>query len=417
MVLITIVLLSTTPNLHAQAESPKVVKFEIDKTSVYAGYQGIEVKAYIYTPIDPVTGAPIPARVSIARATLMAGLTITLNLTFIELQDIESITVKGVTYNVTYIVLGRIMVPEAVYPGSAMLRVEVVGTAGTMQFSNSTTFRITVMSSKFVEEDRMNAYRAYERVSILTFIASAQGVDVSKAMDTLSQLESMLKDADSKLMVMGEVKEASDLYKSVVSKAEELSSALLLELVRVSRETSSALNNLNTKLNNVETYVKNVESALTKYLDSVTTYVKNVESALTRYSDETSKAISTLSDNLNALAKQQEDTAKRLDGVIDYVNNLGSALSQYSSETNKVIESLSKDLNALAKQQEDTAKSLNAAVNTLSGSISTLNNKVDDLAQLQNKLVSMMNNLQISIVVLGVAILIAIAIIALRARR
>jgi len=399
MVLVTIVLLSTTPNLHAQVESPKVVKFEIDKTSVYAGYQGIEVKAYIYTPIDPVTREPIPARVSIARATLMAGLTITLNLTFIALQDIESITVKGVTYNVKYIVLGRIMVPEAVYPGSAMLRVEVVGTAGTMQFSNSTTFRITVMSSKFVEEDRMNAYRAYERVSILTFIASAQGVDVSKAMDTLSQLESMLKDADSKLMVMGEVKEASDLYKSVVSKAEELSSALLLELVRVSRETSSALNNLNTKLDNVETYVKNVESALT------------------RYSDETSKAISTLSDNLNALAKQQEDTAKRLDGVIDYVNNLGSALSQYSSETNKVIESLSKDLNALAKQQEDTAKSLNAAVNTLSGSISTLNNKVGDLAQLQNKLVSMMNNLQISIVVLGVAILIAIAIIALRARR
>jgi predicted nucleic acid-binding Zn-ribbon protein len=410
IILMVISLASTIPNLYTQAVlPPKVVKFEIDKTSIYAGYQAIEVKAYIYAPATP--------RLSIARATLIAGLTITVNLTLTELLEAIPITVKNVTYDVKYIAIGRVIVPEAVYPGIALLRVEVEGVAAGTSFSNSTRYRVTIMSSKFVEEDRVNAYRAYERASILTFVASAQGVDVSKAMETLRELEAMLKDADSKLLTLGEVEEASALYKHVVSKAEELLSSLLLELTKISRETTTTLNNLNTKISNVEAYVKNVESSLTRYLDALTSYVRTLESALTRYSDETSKAISTLVDSLNALAKQQEDTAKRLTGVIDYVNDLGSALSQYASETNKVVESLSKDLNVLAKQHEDNVKSLNTAINTLSGSLSSLNNKVDNLAQSQNILISMVNNLQISIVVLGVAILIATAIIALRVRR
>lgn len=398
IILITTTFISTNvlPALNTQAElPPKVVKFSLDKTTVYMGYQSIEVKAYIYAPVAP--------RLTLAMATLISGLTVTVNLTLTELLEAEPITVGGITYNVKYVALGKVAVPDAVYPGIALLKVEVEGVARGITFRNSTTFKITILSSRFIEEERISAYRAFERVSILTFIASALGIDVSKAIEALDQLEAMLKEADSRFIAMGEVDEASTLYKTIILKSDELSSSLLVEMAKVSRDTANSITKLEERLNAVS-------NSLSNRLDSLTKFSEDLAKMLEGYADSSSRALSTLNDQVNTLNT-------KFGGVIDYVNDLGVALTQYSAETNKAIETLSKNLNTLVKQQEDTAKNLNTAIEVLSSSIDTLNNKIESLAQSQNSVITTLNNLQLSLIILSVAVLIAITLVILRIKR
>lgn len=398
LILVTMIFISITalPALNAQTGlPPKVVKFSIDRTTVYMGYQSIEVRAYIYAPKTP--------KLTLARATLIAGLTVAINLTLTELQEAEPITVGNITYNVNYIALGRVAIPDAVYPGIAILRVEVEGAVDDTTFRNSTTFKITILSSKFIEEERVSAYRAFERVSILTLIASALGVDTSKAMEALDQLEAMLEEADLRFIAVGEVEEALTLYRAIISKSDELSSSLLVELTRISRDTASSIARLEERLNTVS-------NSLSNRLDSLTKFSEDLAEMLESYADSTGQALSTLNDQVNTLSS-------KLGGVIDYINDLGVVLARYSAETSKAIETLSKDLNVLAKQQEDTAKNLNVAMNVLSNSVNTLNNKVESLTQSQSSIVLMLNNLQLSLMVLGIAILITIVLIVLKIKR
>lgn len=341
------------------AQAPKVVKFEIDKTSVYMGYQGVEIKAYIYAPSRPT--------ITLARATLTAGLQIIVNLSLVELTDPTTITIGNITYSIRYIVLGRVMIPQAVYPGVATLRVEISGRVGADTFSNTTTYRITILSSRFVEEERMSAYRSLERVNTIVSIASALGVDTANAIKTLSDIEAMIKEADDRLLTLGEVDEANEIYKNAKQKIDEVYSSVMLGLSLVSRELSRKLDNV----------------------------INNVDSLSTTVAEQTNK----------------------LDGAIDYVNKLSLALAQYSSTTNDAIKSLADYVNKLAKQQDDSSKNINAVLNSISNNVQSLNNKVDNLAKNQDNIVNAFNSLQIAITIMGIAVVIAIAITSLRFRK
>ncbi|MEM1646659.1 MAG: hypothetical protein QXL96_12585 [Ignisphaera sp.] len=344
---------------EVQAQAPKVVKFEIDKTSVYMGYQGVEIKAYIYAPSRPT--------ITLARATLIAGLQIVVNLSLVELAEPTTITIGNITYNIRYIVLGRVMIPHAVYPGVATLRVEVSGRVGADAFSNTTTYRITILSSRFVEEERMDVYRLLERVNTVVSIASALGVDTTNAIKTLGDIEAMIKEADSRLLTLGEVDEANEIYKNAKHKIDEVYSLVMLGLSSVSRE-------------------------LSRKLDSV---INNV-------------------DSLSATVAEQ---INKLDGVVDYTNKLSLALAQYSSTTNDAIKSLSDYVSKLAKQQEDSSKNINNVLNEISNSIQSLNNKVDSMAKNHNDVVNALNSLQLAVTVMGVAVIVAIALMGLRFRK
>ncbi|MEM1526498.1 MAG: hypothetical protein QW775_06605 [Ignisphaera sp.] len=323
---------------QVQAQEPKIVKFEVDKTSVYMGYQGVEIKVYIYAPSRPT--------ITTAKATLTAGLQITVDLSLVELQEATTVTVGNVTYSVKYIVLGRVMIPNAVYPGTATLAIEVSGRVGTTTFSNSTTYRITILGSRFVEEERMSAFRALERVSTIVSIATAIGVDTSNLIKALDEIESMIKEADDKLLTLGAVEEANEMYKKAKLKTEEVYSTVMIGLMETSSEYTNKLN-----------------------------------------------------------------------GLLDYTNKLSLALVQYSNITNDAIESLVNNINKLAKQQEDSSKNINNALNSISNSLQSLNNKVDSVAKNQNDVVNAFNGLQIAVTVMGVAVIVAVALMGLRFRK
>jgi hypothetical protein len=347
-----------------------VVRFEIDRTIVYNKYQYIEVKAYLY-------GAPTITR---AEATLIAGITVVTTLTLTVL--IEPIEVDGVP--VTRVLIGRVFVPEAAYIGPALLRVVVEGTDGGVPFSNSTEFSITILSSRFVEEERLSAQRAYDRALLLVQLGMIYGIDVTRAMELLKDIESVLSEAD-KLLLIGDVEGASSLYTYAREKAEELISSLLVEIVTVHRSILSSLDELRVRT-----------SAL--------------EEATIRLANETGMAITGLSSEIARLAKYQEDTSRRLDGVIIYINELVAILANYTAKTSSAVEELTKSAITLSRQQENIVTNLNA----LRTSIEELNSKVDSTAQSQSDMIALVNNLQMSIVVLAVMVLIAVIIVAAR---
>jgi hypothetical protein len=352
------------------AQPRGVVKFEIDRTIVYNKYQYIEVKAYLY-------GAPTITR---AEATLIAGITVVTTLTLTVL--IEPIEVDGVP--VTRVLIGRVFVPEAAYIGPALLRVVVEGTVGGAPFSNSTEFRITILSSRFVEEERLSAQRAYDRALLLVQLGMIYGINVTRAMESLKDIESVLGEAD-KLLLIGDVEGASSLYTYAREKAEELISSLLVEIVTVHRSILSSLDELRVRT-----------SAL--------------EEATIRLANETGMAITGLSSEIARLAKYQENTSRRLDAVITYINELVAGLANYTAKTSSAIEELTKSAITLSRQQENITTNLNA----LRTSIEELNSKVDSTAKSQSDMIALVNSLQMSIVVLAVMVLIAVIIVAAR---
>jgi prefoldin subunit 5 len=352
------------------AQPRGVVKFEIDRTIVYNKYQYIEVKAYLH-------GAPTITR---AEATLIAGITVVTTLTLTVL--IEPIEVDGVP--VTRVLIGRVFVPEAAYIGPALLRVVVEGTVGGAPFSNSTEFRITILSSRFVEEERLSAQRAYDRALLLVQLGMIYGINVTRAMESLKDIESVLGEAD-KLLLIGDVEGASSLYTYAREKAEELISSLLVEIVTVHRSILSSLDELRVRT-----------SAL--------------EEATIRLANETGMAITGLSSEIARLAKYQEDTSRRLDAVITYINELVAGLANYTAKTSSAIEELTKSAITLSRQQENITTNLNA----LRTSIEELNSKVDSTAKSQSDMIALVNSLQMSIVVLAVMVLIAVIIVAAR---
>ncbi len=351
-----------------------VVKFEIDRTIVYNKYQYIEVKAYLYH-VERV----VPT-ITRAEATLIAGITVVTTLTLTELT--EPIVVDNAT--VTRVLIGRVFVPEAAYIGPALLRVVVEGTYGGVPFSNSTEFRITILSSRFVEEERLSAQRAYDRALLLVQLGMIYGIDVTKAMELLKDIESALSEADI-LLLMGDVEGASSLYTYAREKAEELISSLLVEIITVHRSILSLLGELRVRT-----------SAL--------------EEATIRLANETGMAITGLSSEIVRLARYQENTSRRLDAVIMYINDLVAGLANYTAKTSSAIEELTKSAITLSRQQENITANLNA----LRTSIEELNKKVDSTAQSQRDMVTLVNNLQMSIVVLAVMVLIAVIIVAVR---
>jgi len=349
-----------------------VVKFEIDRTTVYTKYQAVEVKAYVYAPARLV--------ITKAEASLIAGITVVTNLTLVELM--EPIEIDGIP--VRHVLIGRVFVPEAAYVGPALLRVYVEGTIGDVPFSNSTVFGITVLSSRFVEEERLSAQRAYDRALLLIQLGMIYGIDVTRAMELLKDIESVLSEAD-KLLLLGDVEGASSLYTYARAKAEELISSLLAEIVTAHRSILSSLDELRVRT-----------SAL--------------EEATIRLANETGMAITGLSSEIARLAKYQEDTSRRLDGVIKYINELVASLANYTAKTSSAIEELTKSAITLSRQQENIVTNLNA----LRTSIEELNSKVDSTAQSQSDMIALVNNLQMSIVVLAVMVLIAVIIVAAR---
>jgi methyl-accepting chemotaxis protein len=345
----------------AQEEAPRVVKFEVDKTTVYRGYQTIEVRAYILTSTRPQVEAV---------ATLNAGITVKADLGVVRLSAPTEVQVGNKTYSVRYIAIGRLFVPESAAVGKAILEVKVNGTAGDQTIYNETTFEITILNHIPVEAARFSSYLALSRAQALLQAAQALGVDVGAEAEKVSEVAQQLATADDALFVRGEVEEALSTYEAASSELDALSSAIVAKLSTVAGQLSS----LATDMASIDSRVASLEES-----------VSTLASAFESFSAETRDALSSLTDALSGYAQ---------------------ALQQFSDATSSTLTTLSSQLSSLSNSVETLSSNTNKAISSLSEAVSSLSSKVDTLYESQKGFADAIGSLQTAMMVIAVVLIV-----------
>ena len=212
LVLATSLVVSYVASAQAWKEEPSwVIRLDLSRTTVYRGYQWVEVVAYIHTGLTVDDTIPRPT-VTVSRVTLSAGIEITLPLTLVTLISPTTVVVGDKTYTVQYLVIGRVTVPESAYTGKGTLRVEVSGRAAGRDFSFTRTITLEIADHRPVLAAKTETYAAIERVRAVVSLASALGVDVTGFVKELRGLEEEYSLATERLELYGEVEEALRLY-------------------------------------------------------------------------------------------------------------------------------------------------------------------------------------------------------------
>lgn len=376
LLLLVLVASAVVPLTSAQVPVG-VVKLDVSRTTVYRGYQWVEVVAYIYTGEEPARPT-----LTVSRAILSAGIELTLPLALVELYTPTTIVVDGVEYTIGYLVIGRITVPESAYTGKGTLKIEISGSAAGQEFSFTRTITLEIADHRPVLAAKTETYAAIERVRAIVSLASALGVDVSGFVEELKGIEDEYSLATERLELYGEVDEALSLYRGIAS-----------------------------KLSYVEAGV--IASLATKY-GALVTKVDTIDASL----KQTTKAVEDLSKSLAAsvadLQKAISDTSK---ASLDAVAALATQLSDYTKKVDKSLETLATSVDqAIKALAADTKSSTEKALGELASRVRTLDENLVKLSQAQEELATRVsdiaNTLQISLVV--TALLILAAIVAMR---
>ncbi len=354
-----------------EAEAPRVVKFEVDRTTVYRGYQTIEVVAYILSEGRPTVEA---------KAVLEAGVRVEVDLALVRLMAPVEVTVDNETYSVRYIVIGRLPVPVAASVGKARLVVTVNGTADGVSFYNETEFEITVLNHQPVEDARFRAYLALERARSILLSAQALGVDVTEEVEQLSRAEALLAEADDMLFVRGMVEEAVAAYREAGAQLDRVASSVLVKMAEVA-----------TRLSELGRRVGALEAELAALREAV--------------QDAASK--------LEELSLEVRDSLETLrEAVVRY----GDTLERFSQAVNDAITTLAGQVSAVSESVSRLSDDASAAIDALARSVADLNSKVDRVAEAQRGLASLVDSLQTAVLVVA-AVLVLVALINLVALR
>jgi prefoldin subunit 5 len=383
LVLATSVVASYIASAQAWKEEPSwVIKLDVSRTTVYRGYQWVEVVAYIHTGLTVDDTIPSPT-VTVSRVTLSAGIEITLPLTLVTLMSPTTVVVDNKTYTVQYLVIGRVAVPEAAYTGKGTLRVEVSGRAAGRDFSFTRTITLEIADHRPVLAAKTETYAAIERVRAVVSLASALGVDVTGFVKELRGLEEEYSLATERLEVYGEVEEALKLYKDVVSKLSYIEAGVVASL-------ASRYGALVTKVDTIDASLKQTMKAVEDLSKSLASSVADLQKAIS----DTSKA------SLNAVATLATQLA-------DYSKKVDSSLAALATSVDQAIKALA----------SDTKSSTEKALGDLASRVKTLDENLVKLSQAQQDLAARVsdiaNTLQISLVVTALLILAAIAAIRL----
>ncbi len=377
--LLLLVLVASAVAPLTSAQMPVgIIKLDVSRTTVYRGYQWVEVVAFVYTGDPPA----IPT-LTVSKATLSAGIELTLPLALVELYTPTTIVVDGVEYVVGYLVIGRITVPEAAYTGKGTLKIEISGRAAGKDFSFTKTITLEIADHRPVLAARTETYAAIERVRAIVSLASALGVDVSGLVSELKGIEEEYSLATERLEIYGEVEEALSLYKDITA-----------------------------KLGYVEAGA--IASLATRY-GALVTKVDTIDASL----KQTMKAVEDLSKSLAAsvadLQKAVSDTSK---ASLDAVAALATQLADYTKKVDKSLETLATSVDqAIKALAADTKSSTEKALGDLASRVRTLDENMVKLSQAQEELAARVsdiaNTLQISLVVTALLVLAAIAAIRL----
>ena len=379
--LLLVLVASAVAPYVASAQMPVgVIKLDVSRTTVYRGYQWVEVVAYIYTGEDVARPT-----LTVSRAVLSAGIELTLPLALVGLYTPTTVVVDDVEYTIGYLVIGRITVPEAAYTGKGTLKIEISGSAAGQEFSFTKTITLEIADHRPVLAAKTETYAAIERIRAIVSLASALGVDVSDFIKELKGVEEEYSLATERLELYGEVEEALSLYRGIASKLGYIEAGVVASLA--------------TKYGALVTKVDTIDASLKQTMKAV---------------EDLSKSLAT---SVADLQKAISDTSK---ASLDAVAALATQLADYTKKVDKSLETLATSVDqAIKALAADTKSSTEEALEDLAGRVRTLDENLVKLSQAQEELATRVsdiaNTLQISLVV--TALLILAAIVAIRLMR
>ncbi len=160
LIVISVKELSPVASVYSQ-ETPAFIRATVSSTTVYRGYQVIEVVAYLYLP--PGTSL-VSASGYVALSS--GGLTQNLSMTLVTLTAPITVTVDNKSYTVSRLLVVRVPVSFGLSPGPATLTVYTTGLArmGNETYDLTRVFRftITILDHTTVELKRSQAYLSLE---------------------------------------------------------------------------------------------------------------------------------------------------------------------------------------------------------------------------------------------------------------
>lgn len=353
-----------------------VIKLDVSRTTVYRGYQWVEVVAYIYTGEE----TPRPTLTK-ATATLTAGITMTLSMPLVELYTPTTVTIDGVDYTVKYLAIARVFIPEAVYTGKGTLRIEITGRAAGVDFTFTRDITLEIADHRPILATVTEAQAALERVRAVVTLASALGVDTAGYVKELSSIEDTLRSAKDRLEVYGEVDEALLMYRDAVASLYSLEASVVSALA--------------VKYGALESRVASLEASLTQTIEGLEDLSKALASSIAQLEKSIEEVSKSSMNAVSALAKQLEDYSKKVD----------QSLASFAVSVDSALKSIA----------DATIKSTESSLNDLAGKIKTLDENVAKLADSQRELAlkvsDISNTVQIGLIVVALMLLASIAVI------
>jgi hypothetical protein len=355
-------------DVEAQAlAEPSVIAVDLDKRTVYRGYQWIEVTAYIYIP-------PEGSIVSLSGvANLSAGIATTTPLAWVRPISPVIKVVGNVSYSISNLLTARIQIPYGAVAGRGelVISISLVARVGNATYTPSYVFRfpISILDHTPVERTRAEAQVRLENArTVVSLLEAVGGVSMPDLKASLDDLSARFDRADVLLYEEGEVDRALSIYGDVIRDSAGIVSQAIVLFLSKQRESSLAL----------EERLSRIEANVSSSMARITALERSVESA--------AEAIRTSEASIRSLA---------------------SALANYSNVINDYLSTLDKSIVDTNGKIDNLAQTFNMAIGDMSTNI---NNRLDNLS-------SALSQVQLAIVIVAIMMLISIAIVGMLRRR
>jgi hypothetical protein len=366
-VLLIALSLVLVPHEVRSQEIPSVVAVELDKTTVYRGYQWIEVTAYVYIP-------PGGSIVSLAgSANLSAGIVTFTPLARISLTAPVIKTVGNVSYEIRNLLIARIQVPFGALAGRGELLVSIslVARVGDTTYSPNYTYRfpITILDHTVVERTRAEAQVKLENArTVVSLLETVGGITFTDLRDVISNLSNAFDRADVLLYQEGDVGRALSMYESIMRDSSGVVSQAIAVFIARQREAGISL----------ERRLLNIEGNITTANTRISALERSVESAA------------------NAIRTNEVS-----------IRSIAQALANYSNTINQYLSTLDRSI-------IDT----NRKIDTLSQSLSSsLNNMSTDIKARLDSFSAALSTVQLALVVVAIVMLVGFVLISFVRRR
>jgi hypothetical protein len=355
-------------DVEAQAlAEPSVIAVDLDKRTVYRGYQWIEVTAYIYIP----PGGSIVSLSGVAN--LSAGIATTTPLAWVMPASPVIKVVGNVSYSISNLLTARIQIPYGAVAGRGelVISISLVARVGDATYTPSYVFRlpISILDHTPVERTRAEAQVRLENArTVVSLLEAVGGVSMPDLKASLDNLSARFDRADVLLYEEGEVDRALSIYGDVIRDSAGIVSQAIVLFLSKQRESSLAL----------EARLSRIEANVSSSMARITALERSVESA--------AEAIRTSEASIRSLA---------------------SALANYSNAINDYLSTLDKSIVDTNRKIDNLAQTFNMAI----GDVSTdINNRLNNLS-------SALSQVQLAIVIVAIMMLISIAIVGMLRRR